>query len=112
MTKKIAIALLGLSPLLVFAQPSVPTVTGLSSYAGIITTIDTLANWMLGILVAVAAIFYLYAGYLYLMASGNEEQFAAAKSYIIYATVAVAVGLLSKTITALLQSFLGTAITP
>ncbi|MBI5306396.1 hypothetical protein HZB04_02340 [Candidatus Wolfebacteria bacterium] len=112
MIKKIAIISLGLLPLLAFAQPTVPTVTGLSSYAGITGTIDKLANWMLGILVAVATVFFIYAGFLYLVGAGDEEKLGAAKNYIIYAVIAIAVGLLSKTITAFLQSFLGTTVAP
>lgn len=111
MIKKIAIVSLGLLPLLAFAAasstpPEIKEIGSLSDYSGIIDLINRLASWMLGILIAIATAFFVYAGFLYLMSAGDEEKLKAARNYIIYGVIAIAVGLLSKTIIALLNNFL------
>lgn len=60
--------------------------------------IDTLTNFLLGLLIALSVIFIIYAAYLYLTAAGEEDQYKTAKQVIWYAVIAIAVGLLSKAI--------------
>lgn len=69
--------------------------------------INKIADWMLGFLVALAAIFIVIAAYYYLTASGNQEQTGKAKSMIIYAIVAIVIGLLAKVIVQLATQLAG-----
>ncbi|PIP30190.1 hypothetical protein COX26_00085 [Candidatus Jorgensenbacteria bacterium CG23_combo_of_CG06-09_8_20_14_all_54_14] len=81
-------------PLLAGAQPVLgQPITG---YSSIITWITTAGNWFFGILVALAVIFILYAAFLYLTSGGDEEKVKKAKSYLVYAIIAVAIGLLAR----------------
>jgi hypothetical protein len=106
--KKIGtVALLAL-PLITAAQtlPSQP-ITGITDVYGYITTI---ANWLFGILLAIAVIFILYSAFLYLTSGGDEEKVGKAKSYLVYAIIAVAIGLLARGIVALVQTFFGQSV--
>ncbi|OGY67979.1 MAG: hypothetical protein A3I24_03215 [Candidatus Harrisonbacteria bacterium RIFCSPLOWO2_02_FULL_41_13b] len=60
--------------------------------------INTLTNFLLGLLIALSIIFIIYAAFLYLTAAGEEENYKTAKQVIWYAIIAIAVGLLSKAI--------------
>lgn len=64
----------------------------------IIDLIDTISKLMLYALLTLAGAFIVYAAYLYLTASGDPEKVKGASNVIIYAAVAIAVGLLSRVI--------------
>ncbi|MDO8470165.1 MAG: hypothetical protein Q7S84_04110 [bacterium] len=98
------------TPFAVLAQPD-PTLTdfSLSGISGISKLGGKIGGWMLGILLVLAVIFILAAAFLYLTSGGDEAKVGKAKSYIIYAIVAVVVGILAKTIITLVQSLVNTA---
>ncbi|MFH1192950.1 MAG: hypothetical protein V1656_01375 [Candidatus Jorgensenbacteria bacterium] len=79
---------------------------------GIFTIYKTLTSWMWGILLALAVIFILYSAFLFLTSGGNEEKVKAAKNYLIYAVVAVAVGILATGIVALVGMLLNPPAAP
>jgi hypothetical protein len=111
--KKLSITLISsLMPLMAFAQPAVPS-TGISTYAGVVGVINTIGNWMFGLLLALAVIFLLYAAFLYLTAAGDSSKTDKAKDIIIYAIVAIVVAVLAKGIIMVAQSLVGSApVTP
>jgi len=76
------------------------TISNLSS------KIDTIANYLLGLLIAVSVFFVLYAAYLYLSSGGGEKETTSARNYLIYAAVAIAVGLFAKAIPGIVDSIL------
>lgn len=94
-----------LLPVMVFAQPTAPTVV--TSYSQVITVIKTVGNWMFGILLALAAIFIIYAAFLYLTAAGDATKTDKAKNIIIYAVVAIVVAVLAWGITVVAQQLVG-----
>ena len=104
---KIGIALSLLAPLAGFAQGGITPVNPLSEQTNIITIIDRVSKWALGLLLVLAAVFIIYAAYLYLTAAGNEENVGKAKNVIIYAAIAIAVGLLSRVIVFLVRGLIG-----
>ena len=104
---KIGITLSLLAPLAGFAQGGITPVNPLGEQTNIITIIDRVSQWALGLLLVLAAVFIIYAAYLYLTAAGNEENVGKAKNVIIYAAIAIAVGLLSRVIVFLVRGLIG-----
>ena len=104
---KIGITLSLLAPLAGFAQGGITPVNPLSEQTNIITIIDRVSQWALGLLLVLAAVFIIYAAYLYLTAAGTEENVGKAKNVIIYAAIAIAVGLLSRVIVFLVRGLIG-----
>lgn len=70
----------------------------------IIAILETVGNWMFGILLAVAAIYILIAAFTFLMAKGDPKKIDEAKSSLTYALIAVVVGALTKGIIAVAQA--------
>lgn len=89
-----------LLPIVVFAQAG--GITGVAPIEGsqvnLQTILNNVSNWALGLLVALATLFIIYAAYLYLTAGGAEDQLDKAKNVLIYAAIAIGVGLLSKAV--------------
>ncbi len=98
-------------PLLVLAAPAglpdpgAPT-TNINSLCGVIDLIKTISNWMIFFLITLAVIFVIMAAFKYLTAGGDAEKVSKANSQIIYAAVAVAVGLLAYAVPAIVKAFL------
>ena len=69
--------------------------------------INAIVNWMLGLLIALAAVFIMVAAFYYLTSSGDEDKLKSAKNLIIYAVVAIAVGAISKLIVTIATRLLG-----
>jgi len=82
----------------------VPSGTGINQ---VIAIINTLSLWMLYGLLVVAGVFIVYAAYLYLTAAGDSEKVKSASNVIIYAVVAIGVGLLSRVIVAIAKGLVG-----
>lgn len=105
----IAISALVLLPVVALGQTyTVPeagsTILGTDGFSGVESVLTKVANWMLTILILVAIIFFIYAGFLYLTSGGEEEKVKTAKGYVVYGLIAVAVGLLAKGFISLVQS--------
>lgn len=94
---------MALLPLLALAQidrpEDVPQITG--DIDKVTEVLGRISNYMLFGLLTISGIFIIYAAYLYLTASGDAEKVKHASSVIIYAAVAIGVGLLSKVIVAI-----------
>ena len=106
---KIAFALTALTilPLLAMAQaqPPInfvqPEGTGIEQVVNIVKNVG---RWMLYSLLILAGIFIVYAAYIYLTAAGDTAKVQKASNIIIYAAVAIGVGLLSQVIVAIAQA--------
>ena len=77
------------------------------SYGGAITLVEKAANWLLYVVIALAVIFIVYAGFLYLTSGGDEDKTKAAKNYIVYAVIGIAIALLARGIVLLAKNFIG-----
>lgn len=62
----------------------------------IIAVIERIANWIFVILLLVAVIFILLAAFAFLRSGGEPEKVNEARKDLIYAAVAIAVGVLAK----------------
>ena len=106
LNSSILLALTLFTPLVAGAQSGVQPVPVPAS-VNIPNLIADIINFLFGLLLVLAALFVFYAAYLYLTASGNEQNAAKARSYIIYAVVAIVVAFLSRAIIALVRNILG-----
>lgn len=66
--------------------------------------ITTLFNYALGILIFIAGIMVLYAGFLYVMGGQDEKKVEKAQSMIRYAAIAVIIGILSKALIVVIEN--------
>jgi len=117
MKKIIASLLLSLlmAPALIFAADSI-TPTANSSLAGDIgknvkmsdqpldQTLNTVANYAIGILIIVAVFYVIWAGYTFVTSSGDTEKINTARQRIMFAAIGIVVALLAKGIISLVLS--------
>lgn len=65
------------------------------------TTLNTVANYVVGVLVVVAIFYILWAAYDFVTSSGSEEKVNGARRKIMYAAIGIIVALLAKGIVGL-----------
>lgn len=70
----------------------------ISNYADLMRIMNNAANWLFGILLVLAVIFVILAAYKYLNGAGDPKAVETAKQQILYALLAVAIAVLSKTL--------------
>lgn len=78
----------------------------ISSGSDLIELIDNVGNWIFTILLSVAAIFLIVAGFMWVTAGGNPENVAKARQMLINALIGLAVGLGSKGLAAVISSLI------
>lgn len=101
----------GLLPALTFAQAGPPLPGGPTEVTAFINIICGIAGWMFVFLVVLAIIFVILAAFNYLTAGGDAEKVKTASNQLIYAAVAVAVGIFARGFPLLVSSLTGIAIT-
>ena len=111
-TKKIrniiALAFLISLPILALAQPGVQTPpTPITSIEGVFRVINTLINWVFTILLVVAVFFIMMAAFGYLGSAGEPEKVTEAQNKLIYAAVAIGVGLIAKGVEFVVRQLIG-----
>lgn len=112
-TQAILLTLAILSPALVLAQappnlnPQTLPSTGISSFGQLLGKVCQLLNYVFAVLILIAIIFVFVAAFRYLTAGGDPEKVGGANRTLIYAAVAIAVGLLAKAIPLIVGSLLG-----
>lgn len=96
MKKILTIAILAsllVAPFGVLAQSeSVPEGESLQ----IMDVLNRIVNWLFTILLVVAAIFIIIAGYYFVTASGNPETVSKARNFVMYALIGVGVAVASR----------------
>jgi len=81
----------------------------LGETSDVLTLIDKILNFLLGIALVLTPIMIVYAGFLYITAAGNEEKVKTANKVLIWALIGLAVVLIAKGVPALIKEFLGTS---
>jgi type IV secretory pathway VirB2 component (pilin) len=66
--------------------------------------IDKIVDVVFGVLIAVAVLMIIIAGFMFVTASGNDEQVKKARNMLLYAVVGVIVALLAKGIVEFLKT--------
>ncbi|OGG43236.1 hypothetical protein A3G50_01085 [Candidatus Jorgensenbacteria bacterium RIFCSPLOWO2_12_FULL_42_11] len=101
------ISLIGL-PILALAQTGVQTPpTPITSIEGVFRVINTLTNWIFTILLIIAVFFIMMAAFAYLGSAGEATKVAEAQNKLIYAAVAIGVGLIAKGVEFVVRQLLG-----
>jgi len=77
----------------------------ITDYGTLMDKIGSIGSYMLGILLAIAVIFLIFAAFTYLTSGGEEKATTKAKNYIIYAVVAIAIGLLARGLVEVVRQF-------
>ena len=79
----------------------------ISTGADVIALIENIGNWAFAILLAIAGIFLIMAGFYFVTAGGNPESVTKARQMLINALIGVAIGLGAKGLVAVIGSILG-----
>lgn len=74
-----------------------------SDEVDVMAALNRIVDWLFAILIAVAAIAIVIAGYYFVTAAGNPEQITKARNFILYALIGVMVGLLARGMVVLVQ---------
>jgi phosphoglycerol transferase MdoB-like AlkP superfamily enzyme len=78
------------------APPAAPT-------ADIMATLDSITDWLFAILLIVAAIFIIIAGYFFITAQGDPDKIAKARQFVLYALIGVLTGFAAKGLVVLIS---------
>lgn len=78
----------------------------LEDYEDVISLIEKVANWMYGILLALAVVFILMAAYNFMFSGGSEQSVSKAKSQLLYTLIAIVIASISRGIISLLETLL------
>ncbi len=68
--------------------------------------VTAILNWAFGLLLAIAALFIIYAAFLYLTSGGDEEKVKKARQWIVYAVIAIIIAFLARAIVAIVRQLL------
>jgi phosphoglycerol transferase MdoB-like AlkP superfamily enzyme len=115
--KKVFLTLLSVSllaiPMVAFgdvfqgAEPADELPTLLNTGDDVISLINTIGNWIFTILLALAAIFLIWAGFLYVTAAGSEDTLRKSRGMLVNALIGVAIALGAKGLVAVIGNILG-----
>jgi phosphoglycerol transferase MdoB-like AlkP superfamily enzyme len=100
------ISLIGL-PVLVLALEYLPS-SPVQSLWDIERILTTIVNWIFTILMIVAVIYILLAAFAYLGSAGDPEKVKTAQNRLIYAAVAIGVGLIAQGVRFVVSNLLRT----
>ena len=81
--------------------------TSITDAGDLITLINRIGNWIFAALLALAAIFLIVAGWLFVTAGGNVESTTKARQMLVNALIGVAIGLGAKGLIAVVTGLLG-----
>ncbi len=62
----------------------------------VLDVLDNITNWLFAILLIVAAIFIIAAGYYFVTAQGDSDKTQKARNWVMYALIGVLVGFVAK----------------
>jgi hypothetical protein len=87
--------------------PALP-ISPVNSLTDVGQSLCNIAGWMFYFLVILAVIFVIVAAFRYLTAAGDPEKVKAASHMLLYAAIAIVVGVLAKAVPSLVGSVMGT----
>ena len=105
MSKALSIFILS-AVVLTAAAPVFAQVESLT-FRDVVRILNRLANWMFIVLLSIAVIMIIISAYKYLTAGGDESKVSSAHKTLIYALIAIGVGLLAKGLIFLVGELVG-----
>ena len=81
-----------------------PASPKINSTTAILTLVNTLVNWFFTIVMAIAVLMLIIAGFTWMTSGGNEEKITTARKMLIWALVGIAIALLSRGLVTLIQT--------
>lgn len=82
------------------------------SFKGILKILDRLTRWLFIVLLSLAVIMIIISAYKYLTAAGDESKITSAHKTLIYALIAIGIGLLSRGVVFLISELVGISSAP
>jgi len=82
--------------------------TKITTMGGLVGLVKTIGAWIFTALLAVAAIFLVVAGFMWVTAGGNVEQTTKARQMLINALIGLAIALGTRGLIAIIEGLLGT----
>ncbi len=76
----------------------------------VMETLERIVDWLFAILMIVAALWLIIAGYYFVTASGDPERTKKARDFVLYALVGVLVGFMAKGLVMLIARIVGVEI--
>ena len=70
----------------------------------VLATLDNLTNWLFSILLIIAAIAIIVAGYFFVTAAGDPDKTKTARNFVLYALIGVLVGVVAKGLVVLVRN--------
>ena len=92
-------------PVMAMAQEEAPEL--IATGQELVELIETIGNWIFTVLLVVAAVFLIVAGFMFVTAGGNPEAVTKARQMLINALIGVAIALLAKGLVLLVGNILG-----
>lgn len=90
----------------VFAQGGFPATSPIQNEADVVRFVNSVADWLLGILGLLAVLALLYSGFLFMTGGASDERQKQAKSWLKWGIVGIIIVVLSKAMVSLVASFL------
>ncbi len=100
-------------PLVAAAQvgggaPVTAPVAPVTSLSAVGTSLCNITNWLFYFLIILAVIFIIVAAFKYLTAAGDPEKVKSASHMLLYAAIAIVVGVIAKAVPSLIGTILST----
>jgi len=73
----------------------------------LLTALNSLTNWLFTILLIVAVIFIILAGYYFVTSQGDPDKAGKARNFVLWALVGIAVAVAAKALVAFVQMIMG-----
>lgn len=118
MFKKVLPALVSISFLAVLMAPTMTLAVvqnlpeaGITTVEGLLEKINTIVSYVFTFVLAVAAIFVMYAGYEFMTAAGDETKIKKARTFLINALIGIAIAIGVKGLMMVIGNLLGVDLT-
>ncbi len=121
--KKVLVSLILISLLVVPAVASAQDIWDFLGFGGggeqpeaapetdVMLILGSLTNWLLAILLVIAAIFIIVAAFMFVTASGDPDKTKTARNFVLYALIGVLVGFAAKGLVMLVERIVQPGVT-
>jgi len=92
------------------APVTAPSNSGFNSLNNVGSSLCTITNWLFYFLIILTVIFIIIAAFKYLTAGGDPEKVKGASHMLLYAAIAVVVGILARAVPTLVGSVIGSSV--